>query len=94
MSFSLLSVTFKALCRRWVASLLLVAVAAAGTVSAIILNGLILRQEEALENTIENTVISCTVTDPMGTIGGKLGMFSNFVEMLDGGRLLPKTSRP
>lgn len=86
MNFSLLSVTFKALCRRWVASLLLVAVAAAGTVSAIILNGLILRQEEALENTIENTVISCTVTDPMGTIGGKLGMLSNFVEMLDGRR--------
>ncbi|MBQ4546635.1 MAG: FtsX-like permease family protein [Oscillospiraceae bacterium] len=86
MSFSLLSVTFKALCRRWIASLLLVAVAAAGTVSAFVLNGLISRQEEALENTKKNTVISCVVTDYSGSSSGNLSMLSAFVEMLTGKR--------
>lgn len=86
MSFSLLKITLKTLCRRWVASILLIAVATAGTVSAFVLNGLISRQEEALENTINNTVISCVVTDYSGSSSGNLSMLSAFVEMLMGHR--------
>ena len=54
------SVTLTAMLRRWTSSLLLIAVAAAGALSAMILQNLTIRQENALCNTIENTTISCT----------------------------------
>ena len=53
------SVTLTAMLRRWTSSLLLIAVAAAGALSAMILQNLTIRQENALCNTIENTTISC-----------------------------------
>lgn len=85
---ALAGVTLSAMLRRWVASLLLVAVAAAGAFSAMVLQNLTIRQEEALENTITNTTISCTVTNAKGTDSGNLQMFSAFVEMLEGKRRL------
>lgn len=84
----LAGVTLIALFRRWVASLLLVAVAAAGAFSTMVLQNLTIRQENALSNTIANTTISCTVTDVKGTDSGNLQMFSMFVEMLEGKRRL------
>lgn len=83
---ALIGVTFTAMLRRWVASLLLVAVSAAGAFSAMVLQDLTLRQENALRNTIANTTISCTVTDARGTDSGNLTMLSAFVEMLEGKR--------
>ena len=78
------SVTLTAMLRRWTSSLLLIAVAAAGALSAMILQNLTIRQENALCNTIENTTISCTVTNAKGTDSGNLQMLSAFVEMLEG----------
>ena len=83
---ALAGVTLTALFRRPAASLLLVAVAAACAFSAMVLQNLTLRQERALRCTIENTTISCTVTDAKGTDSGNLQMFSAFVEMLMGKR--------
>lgn len=85
---ALAGVTLIALIRRWVASLLLIAVAATGAFSAMVLQNLTIRQENALSNTIANTTISCTVTDAKGTDSGNLQMFSAFVEMLEGKRRL------
>ena len=68
------SVTLTAMLRRWTSSLLLIAVAAAGALSAMILQNLTIRQENALCNTIENTTISCTVTNAKGTDSGNLQM--------------------
>lgn len=82
------SVTLTAMLRRWTSSLLLIAVAAAGALSAMILQNLTIRQENALCNTIENTTISCTVTNTKGTDSGNLQMLSAFVEMLEGKRRL------
>lgn len=82
------SVTLTAMLRRWTSSLLLIAVAAAGALSAMILQNLTIRQENALCNTIENTTISCTVTNAKGTDSGNLQMLSAFVEMLEGKRRL------
>lgn len=53
-----------------------------------ILQNLTIRQENALCNTIENTTISCTVTNAKGTDSGNLQMLSAFVEMLEGKRRL------
>ena len=58
--YALESVTLIAMLRRWTSSLLLIAVAAAGALSAMILLNLTIRQENALSSTIENTTISCT----------------------------------
>lgn len=85
---ALAGVTLTAMFRRWIASLLLVAVAAAGAFSAMVLQNLTIRQEKALENTITNTTISCTVTNAKGSDSGNLQMISAFVEMLDGKRRL------
>lgn len=87
-SHALASVTLIAMLRRWTSSLLLIAVAAAGALSAMILQNLTIRQENALSNTIENTTISCTVTNAKGTDSGNLQMLSAFVEMLEGKRRL------
>ena len=81
-------VTLIVLFRRWVTSLLLVAVAATGAFSAMVLQNLTVRQENALSNTIANSTISCTVTDAKGTDSGNLQMISAFVEMLEGKRRL------
>lgn len=81
---ALAGVTIVALFRRWAASLLLIAVAAAGAFSAMVLQNLTVRQEIALSNTIANTTISCTVTSANGTDSGNLQMLSAFVEMLEG----------
>ena len=85
---ALTGVTLIALFRRWTASLLLAAVAAACAFSAMVLQNLTIRQEDALRNTIANTTISCTVTNAKGTDSGKLQMLSAFVEMLEGQRRL------
>lgn len=85
---ALAGITLTAMLRRRVASLLLVAVAATVAFSAMVLQNLTLRQEEALENTITNTTISCTVTNAKGTDSGNLQMISAFVEMLEGKRRL------
>lgn len=85
---ALAGVTMIALLRRWAASLLLIAVAAAGAFSAMVLQNLTVRQENALSNTIANTTISCTVTSANGTDSGNLQMLSAFVEMLEGKRRL------
>lgn len=85
---ALVGVTLIAMLRRWAASLLLIAVAAACAFSAVVLQNLTIRQENALNNTIANTTISCTVTDAKGTNSGNLQMLSAFVEMLEGKRRL------
>lgn len=85
---ALMGVTLIAVLRRWTASLLLVAVAAAGAFSTMVLQNLTIRQETALRNTIVNSTISCTVTNAKGTDSGNLQMFSAFVEMLEGKRRL------
>lgn len=85
---ALVGVTLIAVLRRWIASLLLVAVAATGAFSTMVLQNLTIRQEFALSNTIANSTISCTVTDAKGTDSGNLQMFSAFVEMLEGKRRL------
>ena len=82
----LVRITFIAMFRRWTASLLLIAVAAAGVFSAVLLHGLTARQEQALADTVANTVISCTVTNAKGTDRGHLRMPSAFVELLTGKR--------
>lgn len=79
-------VTLRALFRRWVSVLLLIAVAAASALSAMILQNLTVRQESALSSTVANTTISCTVTNAKGTDSGNLQMLSAFVEMLAGKR--------
>ena len=83
---ALVRVTLTALFRRWAASLLLIAVSAAGVCSAMVLQNLTARQENALYNTIVNTTISCKVTDAKGADSGNLQMLSAFVEMLEGYR--------
>lgn len=79
-------VTWKAMWRRWVAALLLIAVAAMGACGAVVLQNLTIRQENALRDTIEHTKISCVVTNARGTDSGNLQMLSAFVEMLEGRR--------
>lgn len=81
---ALIGVTMKAVVRRWVASLLLVAVAAAGAFSAMVLQNLTVRQENALNATIANTTISCMVTDVKGMDSGSLQMPSKTVQFLEG----------
>lgn len=71
--------------RKGIALLLTVAVALGAAVS-VILRGLAVRLETALEDTLKNTVISCTVTDPRGMGQENLGMLSAFVDMLTGKR--------
>lgn len=85
---ALIGVTLTAQLRRRAASLLLAAVVAAGVFSAMVLQNLTVRQEKALSSMIEDTTISCTVTDAKGTDSGRLHMLSAFVEMLAGKRRL------
>lgn len=79
-------VTLRALWRRKGSSLLLALVVALGVFSSLVLNNLITRQLIALEKTVNETVITCVVTDPMGIDSSNLHMISAFVEMLTGRR--------
>lgn len=81
---SLQSVTIRSIWRRRGVSVLLVAVVLAGVFSSMILHNLIRRQEEAMADMVENTTISCVVTNPQGTDSGNLQMISAFVDMLAG----------
>lgn len=79
-------VTLRALWRRKRAGILLVCVVALGACAAVVLCGLTGRQEAALERTIDNTVISCVVTDAKGTNQERLNMVNGFVDRLVGRR--------
>lgn len=83
---SLSGVTWRAMWRRWVSALLLIAVAAMGACGAVVLQNLTVRQENAWRDTISNTKINCVVTNARGTDSGNLQMLSAFVEMLEGKR--------
>lgn len=72
--------------RRLGASLLLTAVAALGVYAGCGLQSLMLRQEQAIEDTIANTVIHCTVTDARGMNADNLGLLSTYIEALLGRR--------
>ena len=83
---SLSGVTWRAMWRRWVSALLLIAVAAMGACGAVVLQNLTVRQENAWRDAISNTKINCVVTNARGTDSGNLQMLSAFVEMLEGKR--------
>lgn len=85
-NFTLIELTCKSMVRRWLASLLMLSVAAMGASMAVLLQDLTTRQEITLHNTIQNSTISCTVTNARGTDSGNLQMLSAFVEMLEGNR--------
>lgn len=80
----LLSVTLRAMARRWGASILLASVIFAGCFTSVLLDRLIQRQEESLRRMIETTRIQCVVTDAQGMHSDELNMFSGFVDMLVG----------
>ncbi len=85
MNPSLIRITLVGMLRRWMASILLIAVAVMGAFAAMLLENLTARQEAALEHTLDNTTILCTVTSERGTDSGRLGMPSSVVEeLLDG----------
>ncbi len=81
---SLLRVTFRAMARRLGTSILLAAVVFAGCFTAVLLDRLLQRQEESLQQMIETTRIRCVVTDARGMHSDDLDMFSGFVDMLMG----------
>lgn len=83
---SLSGVTWRAMWRRWVSALLLIAVAAMGACGAVVLQNLTVRQENARREAVSNTKINCVVTNARGTDSGNLQMLSAFVEMLEGKR--------
>ena len=68
--------------RRWTVLLLLVAGLEA--CAAMILCTLTMRQEAALEQTMDDTVISCVITDANGRNQDKLHMPTGFVDLLCG----------
>lgn len=77
-------VTIRSIWRGRGVSVLLVAVVLAGVFSSMLLHNLIRRQEDAIVEMVENTTISCVVTNPQGTDSGNLQMISAFVDMLAG----------
>lgn len=78
--------SLRVLLRRPGASLLLAAVAALGVYAGCGLQSLVLHQERAIRDTVENTVIHCTVTDVRGMNADQLNLFSSYVEALLGRR--------
>lgn len=76
--------SLRVLGRRAGASLLLAAVAALGVYAGCALQSLMLRQERAIEDTVNNTVIHCTVTDVRGMNADNLNISTAYVEMLLG----------
>ena len=78
--------TLRVLWRRRGASLLLAAVAAIGVYAGCGLQSLVLQQQRAIKETVENTVIHCTVTDVRGMNADHLNLFSTYVEILLGRR--------
>ena len=78
--------SLRVLLRRPGASLLLAAVAALGVYAGCGLHSLVIQQQRAIEETIQNTVIHCTVTDVRGMNADNLNLLSPYVEMLLGRR--------
>ena len=78
--------SLRVLLRRPGASLLLAAVAALGVYAGCGLHSLVIQQQRAIEETIQNTVIHCTVTDVRGMNADNLNLFSTYVETLLGRR--------
>lgn len=76
--------SLRVLLRRSGASLLLAAVAALGVYAGCGLHSLVIRQQRAIEETVQNTVIHCTVTDVRGMNADNLNLLSPYVEMLLG----------
>ena len=76
--------SLRVLLRRPGASLLLAAVAALGVYAGCGLHSLVIQQQRAIEETIQNTVIHCTVTDVRGMNADNLNLLSPYVEMLLG----------
>ncbi len=85
MNKALIRITLRGMARRWTASILLIAVCTMGVFAAMVLENLTLRQEQSLESTLQNTTVSCTVTNEQGTDSGNLRMHSSIVaELLEG----------
>ncbi|MDE7172678.1 MAG: ABC transporter permease [Oscillospiraceae bacterium] len=76
--------SLRVLLRRPGASLLLAAVAALGVYAGCGLHSLEVQQQRAIEDTMRNTVIHCTVTDVRGMNADNLNLLSPYVEMLLG----------
>lgn len=70
--------------RRTGASLLLAAVAALGVYAGCALQSLVVQQQRAIAETMQNTVIHCTVTDVRGMNADNLNISTAYVEMLLG----------
>lgn len=76
--------SLRVLVRRTGPSLLLAAVAALGVYAGCALHSLALQQQRAIEETIRDTVIHCTVTDVRGMNADNLNISTAYVEMLLG----------
>lgn len=81
---SMWHITISAMMRRKRWTCLLLFIALLETFAAMVLCTLTTRQEVALEKTMDNTVISCVVTDPWGTSQDNLHMATGFVDLLCG----------
>lgn len=81
---SLWMITMRTLWRRKRLSILLACLVALSSIAAVVLCGIADRQEAALEYTIDNTVVSCVVTDAKGTNQDSLHMVNGFVDRLLG----------
>ena len=84
MNSSLLLVRVKSLWRRRLISFLLIAIAASGVVTSIVLQSLTDRQQIALDETISNTPIHCTLTNSKGLTSDHLGLPRFVVQQLTG----------
>lgn len=78
--------SLRVLVRRAGSSLLLAFVAALGVYAGCGLHSLVIQQQRAIEETVQNTVIHCTVTDVRGMNADNLNLFSVYVEALLGRR--------
>lgn len=81
---SMRHVTISAMMRRKRWTLLLLFIALLETCAAMVLCSLTARQEAALEKTVDDTVISCVITDSQGTNQDNLHMATGFVDLLCG----------
>ena len=81
----LTAVTLKKITRKKLSSLSLIAVMLTAVLVCVILSGLLISQEAALQSTIENTRIRCTVTSANGATS-KINVDSAFLDMLTGKR--------
>lgn len=79
----MLSLQLRALWRRKGSSAIIIVVMAAMALTCSVLSGLISRQSAALEQTIQNTQIRCTVTDARGQ-SNDIGVLSFYLDMLTG----------